>query len=139
MSATTTSLRIDRSWPRWLLIALELFVGAGAVYGAVMLVIDAWHLPVGDLAPLPLHSWVLPGVALFLGVAVPMLTSAALVWRRGSRAADVSFVAGTILVGWIAVQLVIIGPRMALQAVMAASGLAIAALAWWWRSRPGAR
>jgi hypothetical protein len=50
---------------RYALIGLGLFVAVGAVYGAVMLITDGWHLPVQDLQPLPLESWVLPGLALF--------------------------------------------------------------------------
>ena len=50
--------------PRTVLAALELFTGIGAVYGAAMLVTDAWHLPSEYLDPLPVHGWVLPGVAL---------------------------------------------------------------------------
>jgi hypothetical protein len=118
---------------RWVLIALELFAGVGAVYGALMLVRDSWRLPLDYLDPLPLHSWVLPGIALFGLVAVPMLAAAVLVWRRAGHAADVSIGAGVLLAGWIAVQLAVIGPRMALQAIMAVIGLAVAGLGWWWR------
>jgi hypothetical protein len=58
----------NRRFPlRLTLLGLELFIGASAVYGAVMLVADAWHLPVTDLAPLPLHSWVLPRRAGLVG------------------------------------------------------------------------
>src|SRR3954462_16007283 len=38
------------------------------------------------LAPLPLRSWMLPGIALFVGVAVPILTAAVLLWGRERRA-----------------------------------------------------
>jgi hypothetical protein len=137
-TVTIRNVHYGRSWPRWALLGLELFVGVGAVYGAIMLVVNAWHLPVADLAPLPLHSWVLPGIALFAGVAVPMLTAAALLARRARWAAEVSIAAGVLLVGWIAVQLAVIGPQMFLQAVMATFGLAIAGLAGWWRGASGA-
>jgi hypothetical protein len=129
--------------PRAILVALELFTGVGAVYGAVMLVRDAWHLPVGYLDPLPVHGWVLPGVALLLVVAVPMLGAAVLALLGRPRAADAGLTAGVLLVGWILIQLAVIGPRMALQAVMFVIGVAVAAVAWWWRTtsaraRPGA-
>ena len=57
---------------RLTLLALEIFTGAWAIDGAVMLVTDAWHLPVGDLAPLPL-----------LGLAVAALAWS---WRGGRHA-----------------------------------------------------
>ena len=78
MTTMTRSKPHRRSAVRWAVLALELFAGIGAVYGAVMLVLDAWKLPLDYLDPLPLHSWVLPGSALFGLVAVPMLGAAAL-------------------------------------------------------------
>jgi hypothetical protein len=66
------------------LFCLELIVGAPAVYGGVMLVTDAWRLPLDYLDPLPLHSWVLPGIA-FAG--------------RGDRA-DAAFGAAIGGLGW---------------------------------------
>lgn len=114
-------------------VALELFTGVGAIYGTVMLVTDGWHLPVRYLEPLPLHSWVLPGVALCALVAVPTLTAAALAIPGTSRAADAAIGVGLLLAGWIVLQLTVIGPRMVLQPVMLAVGLTIAALGWWWR------
>jgi hypothetical protein len=130
-----------RQWSavRWSLAGLETFVGVGALYGALMLITDAWGLPVDDLAPLPLHSWVLPGVALVVLVAIPMLGAALGTRRNTVRVADVSIAVGALLVGWIAVQLIVIGPQMFLQAVMLVLGLAITGLGWWWRTRMSAR
>jgi hypothetical protein len=122
------AVRARVTYTRVALVMLEVFVGVGAVYGGVILVRDSWGLPVTDLAPLPLHSWVLPGVALLVSVAVPMLAAAVLVARRHVLAADASVLAGAILAGWIVVQLAIIGPQMALQAVMFVLGLGTAAL-----------
>ena len=133
MVTLSTHTRRREAAIRYSLIWLELVVGLGAIYGAVMLVTDAWHLPAGDLQPLPLHTWVVPGVALFAVVTVPMLAAAAEVYWRLRHAADLSLAAGLLLVGWIAVQLLVIGPQMWLQAVMAVGGLAVATLAWLWR------
>jgi len=119
---------------RYSLIWLELLIGIGATYGAVMLVTDAWHLPVRDLEPLPLHSWVVPGLALFAVVTVPMIAAAIEVYWGLRRAAVLSLAAGLLLVGWIAVQLLVIGPQMWLQPAMAIGGLAIITLAWLWHS-----
>ena len=74
-----------------------------------------------------------PGVALFAVVAVPMLGAAALALLGSRRAAGAAMAAGALLVGWILVQLAVIGPRMALQAVMLGMGVAVAAAGWWWR------
>lgn len=119
---------------RYCLIGLELLIGIGAMYGAVMLVTDAWHLPVHDLEPLPLHSWVIPGLALIAVVTVPMIAAAIEVYWGMRHAAILSLAAGLLLVGWIAVQLLVIGPQMWLQPAMAIGGLAITTLAWLWHS-----
>lgn len=113
---------------RVVLAVLELFVGVGAAYGGVMLIRDSWGLPVSDLAPLPLDSWVLPGLALLASVAVPMLAAAYVVTRGLARAADASVLAGGTLVGWILFQLAVIGPQMALQAVMFVLGVVMLGL-----------
>jgi hypothetical protein len=139
LTRTTPRARGRQSALRATLLGLELFIGLSAIYGAVMLAADAWHLPVDYLDPLPLHSWVLPGVALFVAVAAPMLAAAALVWRRAPRAAQASLAAGALLVGWIAAQLAIVGPRMWLQLIMAVLGLAVAGLACTVSSRPRQR
>jgi len=110
------------------LVVVELFIGVGAVYGGIMLIRDSWALPVTDLEPLPLDSWVLPGAALLVFVAAPTLSAALLVARRHVRAADLSVVAGAVLVGWILFQLAVIGPQMALQVVMFLLGAGTAAL-----------
>jgi hypothetical protein len=133
MVTLSTRTRRGESVIRYCLIWLEVIVGVGAMYGAVMLVTDAWHLPVHDLQPLPLHGWVVPGLALFAAVTVPMLGAAIAVYWDLRPAADLSLAAGLLLVGWIAVELLVIGPQMWLQAAMAVAGVAIAGLAWWWR------
>jgi hypothetical protein len=116
------------------LFCLELVVGVQAVYGGVMLVTDAWRLPLDHLDPLPLHSWVPPGIALLAGVAAPMLAAATLIGIRSRHAPAAAVVAGALLLGWIAVQ-VLVAPFFWLQPVMAASGAAIGGLGWWWRTR----
>lgn len=45
-----------------------------------------------------------------------------------ARATDASALAGAILVGWILFQFAVIGPRMALQAVMLVLGVVIVGL-----------
>jgi hypothetical protein len=122
-----------RVWLEVGLAGLEASVGFFAVYGAVMLITDAWGLPVDDLEPLPVGGWVLPGVALLALVAVPMLTAAVLVCRRQSSAAFVSVVAGLLLVGWVAVQVAVIGLQMFMQPLMFGLGLVVAGLGWRWK------
>ncbi|GAA0808217.1 hypothetical protein [Spirilliplanes yamanashiensis] len=110
------------------LAALEAVVGLSAVYGGVMLIADAWHLPVADLRPLPLHSWVLPGVALLLAVALPMGAAAAGLWLARPWGPRASVGAGAVLTAWVAGQVAVIGPQMILQAVLLVVGLVVMVL-----------
>ncbi|MFZ0323533.1 MAG: hypothetical protein WAN48_05295 [Actinomycetes bacterium] len=112
------------------LVGLELFVGAGAVYGTWQLVTDSWHLSADMLDATPFRTWAWPGVFLFTIVALPMLAAALLEIRRSSWAFVVSLLAGLALMGWIVVQLVLIGYQMPLQVMMFVAGLAVAVLVW---------
>jgi hypothetical protein len=136
MTSTGSALRRRRRTPLPAsLVSLELFIGIGAIYGSYRLITDSWHLPTRDLAPLPLHSWVLPGLALLVIVAVPMLAAAGLAWRFVVRTANSSITAGVILVGWIVIQVAIVGLQMWLQPVMLVLGAVTAALGWRWRTQ----
>lgn len=132
----TTRAAGGRAMPAALL-ALELLTGISALYGGIMLVTDAWRLPEDYLSRLPFSGWVVPGIALIVMVAVPMLVAAGLVMLRRPWRRDASLAAGVLLVGWILVQLMAIGPRMFLQAVMAGVGLMVALLAWLWHPSRG--
>lgn len=132
MITSSTATRPGEKAIRYCLVWLEVIVGIGAAYGAIMLVADGWHLPVSDLRPLPLYSWIVPGLALFALVTVPMIAAAVAVYWDLRHAADLSLGAGLLLVGWIAVELLVIGPQMWLQAAMAIGGASIAGLAWYW-------
>ena len=65
-----------RGWPPWALAGLEGLTGAAAVYGGIGLIRDGFGMPDGWLAGTPLTGWVLPGMALLIGVAVPQFAAA---------------------------------------------------------------
>src|SRR6185437_13189002 len=90
-------------------------------------------MPDGWLAGTPLTSWVLPGVALLIGVAVPQLAAAA---RPGLA---VAYLGGLLLVAWIAVQLLILRRYFFLQPVIAGIGAVEVLLAWRWQRRRALR
>ena len=112
------------------LIALELLLCVAAVCGGVQLAAVAPHdaMPADALARTPFSSWVWPGIFLIATVAVPAgaVAAGALARRAWSHVGHVAV--GLLLVGWIAVQVAVIGSVSALQPVMAGWGLAIAAL-----------
>lgn len=117
---------------RWTLVALTAFVGAGAWYGTWLLVADPGIVPIDPPAFLP-GGWGAGGAALALLVAVPMTASAVLLLRRHPRARVAALASGSLLMGWIAVQVAIIGFVFFLQPVMFILGalIAIAALRPW--------
>ena len=114
------------------LLALLLFVGASAVYGGVGLVVNGMGMPEEWLEPLPVGSWVWPGVALVVTVALPQLVAAWFVWRRDPRAGVVGLVAGAALVLWIIVQVLLLRRHFFLQPVIAGLGLLEVLLSWLW-------
>ena len=54
----------------WVLVGLIGLTGAAAVYGGAGLIRDGFGMPDGWLAGMLLTGWVLPGVALLIGVAL---------------------------------------------------------------------
>ncbi len=112
------------------LIAVELFVAAGAVYGGVGLINgnkikidDAW------LSSTPFATWTWPGIFLLVVVAVPMTLAAVVELMRRPTAYAWSLGAGTAQVGWIVVQWVVMQRYFILQPVMLCAGLIVVILA----------
>ncbi len=117
----------------WVLAGLDGLTGAAAVYGGAGLIRDGFGMPDGWLAGTPLTGWVLPGVALLIGVAVPQLAAAALIGAGARPGLAAGYLAGLLLVAWIAVELVILRRYFFLQPVIAGIGAAEILLAWRWQ------
>jgi hypothetical protein len=117
-----------RPRPR-LLIGLQALTGVGAFGGAVALVGGGAGLDPALLDHTPFTSWAWPGVALAVLVGVPMLAAAAAEWRRLPWASQLSLAAGVALMGWITVQIALIGFQTWLQPVCFLVGLAVTFLA----------
>jgi len=94
-----------------MLMVLEVLLAVGAYGGAVMMTLiqPDDFLPPEWLAGTPFDSWVLPGIGLL--VANGIVPTFALLGeaRRRPWAALAHFAVGCVLVGWIALQLVVIG------------------------------
>jgi hypothetical protein len=103
--------RTGRGASAWLLMVLEAQLAVGAYGGALMMTLiqPDDFLPPAWLARTPFDSWVLPGIGLLLANAV--LPTVALVVE--ARALPWAFLAhaavGGVLVGWITLQLLVIG------------------------------
>ena len=122
-----------RGWYPWTLAGLDGLTGVAAVYGGAGLIRDGFGMPDGWLAGTPLIGWVLPGVALLIGVAVPQLAAAALIGAGARPGLAAGYLAGLLLVAWIAVQLLILRRYFFLQPVIAGIGAVEVLLAWRWQ------
>ena len=106
------------------------FMSFQAVYGAVLLVQGGEGLP-DPPSILPGDGWWPGAVALLVVVGVPIAAACVLQVRRDPRADTASIAAGLILVGWIVVQVALIGLTWFLQPLCFVIGLLIALGAWW--------
>ncbi len=131
--ATRLPIAARRGWLPWTLAAVAGFTGAAAVWGAFQLIHDGFGMPDSWLADTPITGWVLPGVALLIGVAVPQLAGAALIGAGGRRGLAAGYLVGLLLVAWIAVELLILRRYFFLQPVIAGIGMAEILLAWRWQ------
>jgi hypothetical protein len=90
-------------------------------------------MPADYLTATPFSSWVLPGLALLIGVTVPQLAAAILTAAGHRWALPAGYLAGAALVAWILVQLLVMQRYFVLQPVIAALGIAELALARAWQ------
>ena len=103
------------------------FVAFSAYAGAVGLVTGALDTGPTIEHRLPLHSPVLGGVALGLVVGVPATVLARRAWR-GQDIGRAALVAGTMLIGWIAIEVAFIREFSGLQVVYVGVGASFIAL-----------
>lgn len=133
------------------LVVVNLFAALSAFAGAVGLVVGYMQIPLGVLDTTPFTDFTIP--ALLLGVVVGgSALAAALVALFGPRTltlfgqwrfdAAVSAVAGCIMVGWMIIEVAMIGPGIWVQAAYFVVGLVmigLAVLLQWAESRPVSR
>jgi len=110
--------RLEADAARRALVLLEALLGASAVYGGFGLLTGTLGMSDAWLAGTPFTSWLVPGIALLLVVAAPMLAAAVLEIRRHHLAPTASVLAGVLQVGWIAVQLLVMQRYFVLQPVV---------------------
>lgn len=152
MTADTTNTQARPKLPalaRWALF-WALFIGVGAVGGALMMWIGAdvfgmnplldlmrIHLPLADVF---FTSFTWPGVFLFAIIGLPNLTGAALVLRRHQFAPVAATLCGIILVGWIMLQLFVVFSLNPMSIAYGLFGVAQAVMGWLWngQTRPKA-
>ena len=92
---------------RAITIGVEIVLGLSAVYGGIGLLTGTIGMPDTWLEGSVFGSWLVPGTALLVVVAVPMLTAAFLELRGHVRAEAASAGAGLLQVVWIAAELLL--------------------------------
>jgi hypothetical protein len=105
-------------------IALNAF--GGGWYGLA----GAKSVPTTWLAGSPFTNYVVPSLVLIVVVGGTALTASLLVFRQSRHARQGALCAGLVMIGWIAVQVAIIGSTSWLQPAVALAGLAIVVMAW---------
>lgn len=126
-----TPVRTAPVLARAIAIGIEIILGLSAVYGGIGLLTGTIGMPDTWLEGTVFGSWLVPGVALLLVVAVPMLTAAVLELRQDVRAQAVSAAAGLLQVVWIGAELLLMhryDPLQPLVLGLAAVLLAVTAL-----------
>jgi hypothetical protein len=111
------------AWPRtpsrWLLLAIALFLAVGAIPVGLGFVVrpdgSLIGMPRSVLASTPFTDFMVPGLFLAVAVGGSTLAAAVLVARGARRASFVSLAAGVVVVGWIVVQVWLIGLVSVLQ------------------------
>ena len=94
-------------------IALEIFLGVGAVGGGLALMAgpngEILPLPVSALSGSPFANYFVPGAILFTILGIGPLGAAVLAWRRHPLAPLLTFAVGVALLVWLVVQIVVVG------------------------------
>jgi hypothetical protein len=123
-----------------LAVALEIFLGVGALFGggALILAPDGHLLgmPATLLAGSPFASFLVPGIILFTVVGLAPLLAAAITVRRQAFAPLAAVAVGLTLIGWVSVEMVVLaGPGSLAWTLYLVLGACIAAIGVaWWRS-----
>ena len=126
---TTLGATITPRTARYLLGTLLLLVGLGALGGGYYGMTGAKGVPAEWLEGTPFGSYFVPSLILFVVVGVSLVLGGFAVWMRWPSSARFAASAGAVLLGWITVQMAIIGYVSWLQPGMGAVGLLALALA----------
>ena len=111
------------------LVVFELFVAVTAIISGVAILAGGLQMPLELLRNTPFSDYTIPALVLAIVVGGSSLVAAALVLAGREIGVLVSLTAGLIMVGWIAVQVVMIGLIIWLQPFYFVLGLAIFGLA----------
>ena len=121
---------MDEKSVRIALVVVNLFAAVSAVVGAIGLLVGFMNIPLSELAGTPFADFTVP--ALLLGIVVGgSALVAAIIALFGPRRFEAlaSAAAGCIMVGWMTVEIAMIGLDIWVQAAYFAVGLVMIGLA----------
>jgi|SRR5579884_151891 len=95
---------------RIILFVLELPAAVGAIAGGLALIAGVIRFPLEQLQGTPFSNYTIPGLILAIVVGGSLLVGAAMVFLHREFAVLCSAVAGLILAGWIAGEVLLLGP-----------------------------
>ena len=118
------------AYGRVLAVIALLFLMVTALFGGAVLIVNAhgspWGMmPLSLLAHTPFHSWLIPGVILFAANGLLALWVLGLVLRHRRNAALWTLVQGCVLIGWLAVECVMLRTVIWLHYLYGAVGLVL--------------
>jgi hypothetical protein len=113
--------------PRYGVACYAAFVSVSAYFGAVGLISELLPIDAAMSTNLPFHSPVFAGLALAVVVGLPTSTLAWLAVRAHPGTETAATMAGVLLVGWIAVEILIVREFSGLQVLYAAAGIGLIA------------
>lgn len=99
-------------------VAVTGFSALNAVAGGIGLLVDGLGVPREQLDGTPFASFTIPALLLAVVVGGSMLTAAVSAWQRVPWAGSVTMVAGAVMLGWIAIEAVMIDDGRPLQIVV---------------------
>ncbi|HEX8997436.1 MAG TPA: hypothetical protein VF812_15520 [Ktedonobacterales bacterium] len=121
---------MSEKWLRIALIVVDVFAALSAIVGAIGLVVGFMNIPLSVLSGTPFADFTIP--ALLLGIVVGgSALVAGLIALIGPRRAEplASGIAGCIMVGWMTIEIAMIGMGSWLQPTYLVVGLVMIALA----------
>lgn len=113
-------------------IILLLFNGIGALYGGGSFILDptGGKMQMSDsyLQHSPFSNYLIPGIILFIANGVCSIAAAIITLANWRHYPIAVLLQGCILVGWIAIQIIMVHMVYVLHYIMGATGLALIAL-----------
>lgn len=106
------------------------FLAMSAWFGVAGLTTGYLSLTPGVVARLPLHSPVLAALGLLFIVAGPSTTLTVMARHRDTETPHAAVIVGSMLVGWIVLELLLLDERSLLQLGFGVSGALLALTGW---------